>query len=198
MTGPLPIKNIAVYCASSSQVRQVYYDEAYCLGRLLAREGIGVVYGDGGIGLMGALARGVLSEKGEITGVIPRFMVDEGWNNPSSTRTIVVETMHERKARIAEMADGMVALPGGIGTFEELLECLTWKQLGLHTKPVVILNTEGYYDHLLLAIDRMAEERFIRPVHKEMYTVVSRAADVIPALLNAAPWDKATRRDAAI
>ena len=195
---PFLMKNIAVYCASSSQVRQVYYDEAYRLGQLFAREHIGVVYGDGGIGLMGALARGVLSEKGEITGVIPQFMVDEGWNNPASTRTIVVQTMHERKARIAEMADGMVALPGGIGTFEELLECLTWKQLGLHTKPVVILNTEGYYDHLLMAIDRMVEEKFMRPVHREMYSVVRRVEDVLPALLNTKPWDKATRRDAAI
>ncbi|MBP5476522.1 MAG: TIGR00730 family Rossman fold protein [Paludibacteraceae bacterium] len=192
------MKNIAVYCASSSQVRQVYYDEAYRLGRLLAAEHIGVVYGDGGIGLMGRLASGVLDGNGKITGVIPQFMVDEGWNNTDSTRTIVVNTMHERKAKIARLSDGMVALPGGMGTFEELLECLTWKQLGLHAKPVVILNTEGYYDFLLAAIDRMVEEKFIRPVHREMYTVVRHAEDVIPALRNAKPWDKATRRDAAV
>lgn len=192
------MKNVAVYCASSSQVKQVYFDEAYRLGQLLAQEQIGVVYGDGGIGLMGALAKGVLAEKGEITGVIPQFMVDEGWNNPASTRTIVVQTMHERKAKIADLADAMVALPGGIGTFEELLECLTWKQLGLHTKPVVILNTCGYYDSLLAAIDRMVAEHFIRPVHKEMFAVVNTAEEVIPALLNAKPWDKSTRRDAAI
>ena len=192
------MKNVAVYCASSSQVKQVYFDEAYRLGQLLAQEQIGVVYGDGGIGLMGALAKGVLAEKGEITGVIPQFMVDEGWNNPASTRTIVVQTMHERKAKIADLADAMVALPGGIGTFEELLECLTWKQLGLHTKPVVILNTCGYYDSLLAAIDRMVAEHFIRPVHKEMFAVVNTAEEVIPALLNAKPWDKSTRRDAAL
>lgn len=192
------MKNVAVYCASSSQVKQVYFDEAYRLGQMLAKEQIGVVYGDGGIGLMGALAKGVLAEKGEITGVIPQFMVDEGWNNPASTRTIIVQTMHERKAKIADLADAMVALPGGIGTFEELLECLTWKQLGLHTKPVVILNTCGYYDTLLAAIDRMVAEHFIRPVHKEMFAVVNTAEEVIPALLNAKPWDKSTRRDAAI
>ena len=168
------------------------------MGQLLAKEQVGVVYGDGGIGLMGALAKGVLAEKGEITGVIPQFMVDEEWNNPASTRTIVVQTMHERKAKIADLADAMVALPGGIGTFEELLECLTWKQLGLHTKPVVILNTCGYYDTLLAAIDRMVAEHFIRPVHKEMFAVVNTAEEVIPALLNAKPWDKSTRRDAAI
>ena len=192
------MKNVAVYCASSSQVKQVYFDEAYRLGQLFAKEQIGVVYGDGGIGLMGALAKGVLAEKGEITGIIPQFMVDEGWNNPASTRTIIVQTMHERKAKIADLADAMVALPGGIGTFEELLECLTWKQLGLHTKPVVILNTCGYYDPLLAAIDRMVAEHFIRPVHKEMFAVVNTAEEVIPALLNAKPWDKSTRRDAAI
>lgn len=192
------MKNVAVYCASSSQVKQVYFDEAYRLGQMLAKEQIGVVYGDGGIGLMGALAKGVLAEKGEITGVIPQFMVDEGWNNPASTRTIIVQTMHERKAKIADLADAMVALPGGIGTFEELLECLTWKQLGLHTKPVVILNTCGYYDTLLAAIDRMVAEHFIRRVHKEMFAVVNTAEEVIPALLNAKPWDKSTRRDAAI
>lgn len=192
------MKNVAVYCASSSQVKQVYFDEAYRLGQMLAKEQIGVVYGDGGIGLMGALAKGVLAEKGEITGVIPQFMVDEGWNNPASTRTIIVQTMHERKAKIADLAEAMVALPGGIGTFEELLECLTWKQLGLHTKPVVILNTCGYYDTLLAAIDRMVAEHFIRPVHKEMFAVVNTAEEVIPALLNAKPWDKSTRRDAAI
>lgn len=194
----MQMKNIAVYCASSSQVRQVYHDEAYRLGRLFASEHIGVVYGDGGIGLMGALARGVLDGGGEITGVIPQFMVDEGWNNTDSTRTFVVETMHERKAKIARLADGMVALPGGIGTFEELLECLTWKQLGLHTKPVVILNTEGYYDSLLTAIDKMVEERFIRPVYREMYSVVRHADEVIPALRNAGTWDRTIRKDAAI
>lgn len=192
------MKNVAVYCASSSQVKQIFFDEAYRLGQMLAKEQIGVVYGDGGIGLMGALAKGVLAEKGEITGVIPQFMVDEEWNNPASTRTIVVQTMHERKAKIADLAEAMVALPGGIGTFEELLECLTWKQLGLHTKPVVILNTCGYYDPLLAAIDRMVAEHFIRPVHKEMFAVVNTAEEVIPALLNAIPWDKSTRRDAAI
>jgi len=194
----MQLKNVAVYCASSSQVRQIYHDEAYRLGGMFASEHIGVVYGDGGIGLMGTLARGVLDGGGEITGVIPQFMVDEGWNNTGSTRTIVVETMHERKAKIETLGDGMVALPGGIGTFEELLECLTWKQLGLHTKPVVILNTEGFYDSLLTAIDKMVEERFMRPVYQEMYTVVRHADEVIPALRNAGTWDRTIRKDAAI
>jgi len=192
------IASVAVYCASSSQVRGSFFAEAYRLGRLLGESGIRLVYGDGGIGLMGELTRGVLEAGGEAVGVIPRFMVEEGWNNPRSTRTCVVETMHERKALIEKMADGMVALPGGIGTFEELLECLTWKQLGLHTKPVVILNTDGYYDFLLRCLDRMVEERMIRDLHRGMYAVVQKADEVIPALRTMPDWDASVRREAAV
>lgn len=192
------IRSIAVYCASSNQSKPIYYAEAFRLGQLAARESIRVVYGDGGIGLMGELAKGVLSEGGEIMGVIPEFMVAEGWNNPDSTQTIQVKTMHERKALIESLVDGMVALPGGIGTFEELLECLTWKQLGLHTKPVVILNVEGYYDNLLRCLEQMIDENLMRDIHRDMFTVVNRADDVIPALRNAKPWDKSIRREAAI
>ena len=137
------ISSVAIYCSSSNKVRQSYIDAARRLGELFAQAGICMIYGDGGIGLMAAAADGALSAGGEVLGVIPQFMVDAGWNNPRSTRTIVTQTMHERKATICQNADAMVALPGGIGTFEELLECLTWKQLGLHTCPVVILNTDG-------------------------------------------------------
>ncbi len=191
------IHSVAVYCASSSQMRQVYFDAAYRLGSLLAAHSIEVVYGDGSLGLMGALADGVLSAGGKITGVIPQFMVDEGWNNPRSTHTHVVKNMHERKAMIERLSDAMVALPGGIGTCEELLECLTWKQLGLHNKPVVILNQEGYYDALLSAIDRMVTERFLHPDYKQLYSVVGTADEVLPALLKAKPWTIRTRKDAA-
>ena len=192
------IHSIAVYCASSNQSKPVYYSEAYRLGQLAAQESIRVIYGDGVIGLMGELAKGVLSQGGEIVGVIPEFMVAEGWNNPSSTHTIQVKTMHERKAMIESLADGMVALPGGIGTFEELLECLTWKQLGLHTKPVVILNVDGYYDNLLRCLDQMIEENLMRGIHRDMFTVVTHAEEVIPALRDAKPWDKSIRKEAAI
>ena len=192
------IRTIAVYCASSSQVRDSFFREAYRLGEILASEEVELVYGDGGIGLMGELAKGVLSKGGKVTGVIPQFMVDEGWNNPDSTRTYVVETMHERKAMIERLSDGMVAMPGGIGTFEELLECLTWKQLGLHVKPVVILNVDGYYDGLLRCIDTMVAERMIRDVHRNMYKVVNHAEEVLPALRSMPDWDTTIRREAAI
>lgn len=192
------VKTIAVYCASSNKVRASFLSAAERLGELIAAEGQRLVYGDGGIGLMAAVARGALKAGGEVVGVIPQFMVDQGWNNPESTKTIVTQTMHERKAKIVEISDAMVALPGGIGTFEELLECLTWKQLGLHHNPVVILNTEGYYDKLLECIDLMVDEQMMRPIHKEMFVVVSEPEQVLPAIMNAPEWDPSTRRLAAI
>ena len=192
------VRSIAVYCASSNKLRPSFVEAAERLGELIAAEGMRLVYGDGGIGLMAAVARGALNNGGEVIGVIPQFMVDQGWNNPNSTQTIITQTMHERKATICDISDAMVALPGGIGTFEELLECLTWKQLGLHQNPVVILNTDGYYDHLLACIDLMVEEQMMRPIHKEMFVVVSQPEEVIPAILNATEWDPNTRRLAAI
>ena len=192
------IKSIAVYCASSNKVRASFVEAAETLGAIFASHGIRLIYGDGGIGLMAAVAKGVLDAGGEAIGVIPRFMVEQGWNNPRSTETIVTETMHERKATICNISDAMVALPGGIGTFEELLECLTWKQLGLHNNPVVILNTDGYYDRLLSCIDLMVEEQMMRPIHKDMYVVVSTPEEVLPAILGGPEWDPSTRRLAAI
>ena len=192
------IKSIAVYCASSNKVRASFVEAAETLGTIFASHGIRLIDGDGGIGLMAAVAKGVLDAGGEAVGVIPRFMVEQGWNNPRSTETIVTETMHERKALICDISDAMVALPGGIGTFEELLECLTWKQLGLHSNPVVILNTDGYYDRLLACIDLMVEEQMMRPIHKDMYVVVSTPEEVLPAILGGPQWDPSTRRLAAI
>lgn len=194
----MQLHSVAIYCASSNKIRPSYIDAAERLGAEFAKHGLRLIYGDGGIGLMAAAARGALSEGGEVIGVIPQFMVDQGWNNPNSTQTIITQTMHERKATICDMADAMVALPGGIGTFEELLECLTWKQLGLHNCPVVILNTDGYYDRLLSCIEYMIEEQMMRPIHRDMFTVVSQPEDVIQAILSSPKWDSNTRRLAAI
>ena len=192
------VHSIAIYCSSSNKVRESYMQAAERLGELFAKANIQLIYGDGGIGLMAAAAQGALDAGGKVLGVIPQFMVDAGWNNPHSTKTIVTETMHERKATICQHADAMVALPGGIGTFEELLECLTWKQLGLHTCPVVILNTDGYYDRLLSCIDYMIEEQMMRPIHREMFIVVSTPEEVLPSIMSAPQWDPSTRRLAAI
>lgn len=192
------LSSVAVYCSSSNKVRSSYMEAAELLGGMLAKAGIRLVYGDGGIGLMAAVAKGALDAGGEVLGVIPQFMVDQGWNNPRSTRTIVTETMHERKATICREVDAMVALPGGIGTFEELLECLTWKQLGLHSCPVVILNTDGYFDRLLACIDYMIDEQMMRPIHRRMFVVVNSPEEVLPALEAAEEWDTNTRRLASI
>ena len=192
------LHSVAVYCSSSNQLRPSFYKDAFRLGELLAEAQMQLIYGDGGIGLMREVASGALSRGGEVVGVIPQFMVNEGWNNPESTRTIIVQTMHARKASIAYMADAMVALPGGIGTLEELSECITWKQLGLHVKPIVILNTDGFYDPLLRFFDHLVNERMMRDIHRSMFTVVSTPEEVIPALLNAPVWDKNIRREAAI
>ena len=186
--------SVAVYCSSSNKVRTSYMDAAEQLGRILAEAGIRLVYGDGGIGLMAAVAKGALDAGGEVLGVIPQFMVDQGWNNPRSSQTIITQTMHERKSTICEVSDAMVALPGGIGTFEELLECLTWKQLGLHSCPVVILNTDGYFDRLIDCLDYMVEEQMMRPIHRKMFSVVSTPEEVLPALISAEECDPNTRR----
>ena len=190
--------SVAVYCSSSNKVRTSYMDAAEQLGRILAEADIRLVYGDGGIGLMAAVAKGALDAGGEVLGVIPQFMVDQGWNNPRSSQTIITQTMHERKATICEVSDAMVALPGGIGTFEELLECLTWKQLGLHSCPVVILNTDGYFNRLIDCLDYMVEEQMMRPIHRKMFSVVNTPEEVLPALLPAEEWDPNTRRLASI
>lgn len=184
---------VSVYCASSSQIAETYKREAYKLGKLLAQEGVACNYGGGSVGLMGELAQAMIDSGGAITGVIPQFMVDQGWNNPM-VDTVVVGTMHERKRRMVEDADAAVALPGGLGTFEELLEVITWKQLGLFLKPIILLNVGGYYAPLLSMLEKSVEERFMRREHLDLITVVSTAADVLPAIRRSPEWS----RDAAL
>ena len=142
------IKRVAVYAASSSQVSCEYIDAAAELGRTLAAEGIEIVYGAGKVGLMGALADAALDAGGKVTGVIPQFMVDNGWCREKLTNLIVTPDMHTRKEKIVSLADATIALPGGVGTLEELMEIITWKQLGLYANPIVILNTRGYFNPL--------------------------------------------------
>lgn len=193
------ISSLAVYAASSSQVNPVYFDCARRLGQILAKQGIRLIYGAGNMGLMGAVANAVLENGGCVTGVIPAFMVEQHWEHRGCSQLIITRDMHERKATIAEQSDAMLALPGGIGTFEELLEILTWKQLGLHTKPVVILNINGYYDNLLRCFDQMVEEHFMREIHnKLMYCVVTSPEEVPDALANAPSWDASIRKAAQI
>lgn len=192
------IHSLAVYAASSTQLSERYFAAARRMGEILAAEHIRLVYGAGCIGLMGEIADSVLRCGGEVTGVIPQFMVEQNWHHTGCTDLIITQTMHERKATIAELSDAMLALPGGIGTFEELLEILTWKQLGLHTKPVVLLNTDGYYDNLLRCMQQMVDENFMRDMHRQMYQVVSTPEEVLPAIINSPVWDKSVRKHAKI
>ena len=190
------ITTLTVYAASSMQVNPDYFAAAKRMGEILAENDIRLVYGAGKVGLMGAIADATLAGGGKVTGVIPQFMVEQGWCHEGLQELIVTQSMHERKATICEMADAMLALPGGIGTYEELLECLTWKQLGLHTKPVVILNTNGYYDGLLRCLDRMIDERFMRDLYMDMFRVAATPEEVLPAIAACPPWDTSIRKQA--
>lgn len=192
------IKKVAIYCASSTKIRPVYFDAAACLGHIFAREGVQMVYGAGNMGLMGTMADALVADGGKMTGVIPQFMVDQDWHHKGCTELVVTKDMADRKTTIWQISDALVALPGGIGTLDELSEILVLKQLGIHTKPIVILNTDGYYDLLLKALDRMVEEHFLLPLHQGMYTVVSTPEEVLPAIYAQERWSKDSRKHAKI
>lgn len=185
------IKRVAVYAASSSQVAQEYTAAAAALGKVLAAEGIEVVYGAGKVGLMGALADAALNAGGKVTGVIPEFMVDNGWCRDGLTNLIVTPDMHARKEKIVSLADATIALPGGVGTLEELLEIITWKQLGLYSKPIVILNTRGYFDPLAAMLERAVSERFMRRIHRSLWSVAGTPQQAVELVKSTPQWDTA-------
>jgi uncharacterized protein (TIGR00730 family) len=161
-------KRICVFCGSSRGSRPSYVEVAQRLGTALARRGTGLVYGGGRVGLMGALADAALAEGGEVIGIIPEPLLAWEVAHAGLTDLQVVGSMHERKARMADLADAFVALPGGFGTLEEFCEVLTWSQLGLHAKPCGLVNVEGYYDPLLALLDHAVVERFVRPEHRAL------------------------------
>jgi uncharacterized protein (TIGR00730 family) len=175
---------ICVFAASSSRVNDEFYKAASSLGELLAREGMEVVFGGGGIGLMGKLADAIKENNGRITGVIPSFMEEEGWGHKGIDGMVITEDMGERKRRLFAMSDAVVALPGGVGTLEELTEAITLKQLGLFDGPVIILNTLGFYDSLFDFFDKMVENNFLRKEHKGIWEIVNTPEEVITALKN--------------
>lgn len=173
------MKRICVFCGSSPGARPAYAEAARELGRLLAATGIDLVYGGASVGLMGILARTVLDGGGRVTGVIPRMLEEKEIALTRLSDLRVVESMHERKALMAELSDGFIALPGGIGTIEEFVEVLTWLQLGIHGKPCGLLNSDGYYDRLLDFFDHMAAEGFIRPECREAVLVDRDPAELL-------------------
>ena len=176
------MKRVCVFCGSSPGGDPVYLEAARRLGRTLARRGLGLVYGGGSVGLMGAVADAVLAEGGEVVGVIPRALQLRELAHGGLTTLHVVGSMHERKARMAALSDAFVALPGGIGTVEELVEVFTWTQLGLHDKPCAILNVNGYYDQLIGFLDHAVAERFLRREHRDLLVVADRPSELVELL----------------
>lgn len=191
------IKRVCVYCASSSKAAAIYKSEAYRLGEILAKEGIACNYGGGSIGLMGELARSMIKNGGEITGIIPKFMVDKGWGNPN-VKQIEVETMHERKERMVSDVDAAIALPGGCGTLEELMEVITWKQLSLFNKPIIILNINHYFDPLLELLQKAINEDFMREEHLKMWNCIDSVENILYTIQNAHQWENDAINIAAI
>ena len=192
------IKNVCVYSASSTKIAPVYFAVAEELGHLLASRGINLINGAGSIGLMAATSNAALASGGTVTGVIPRFMIEQGWHHTGLTRLVETETMHERKHLMAEMSDGIIALPGGCGTLEELLEIITWKQLGLYLKPIVVLNIDGYFNPLLEMLQKAIDENFMRPEHGNIWVVANTPEEAVQLLYNTPVWSKEIRKFAAI
>ncbi len=174
--------NVCVFAASSANIESRYLADAHELGTLLARGGWRCVNGGGAVGLMGAVTDGTLDAGGEVTGVIPKFMVDNGWCYDRLQDVIVTVDMHQRKQMMSDMADAVIALPGGVGTLEELLETLTWRQLGLVKVPVIILNTLGYYDALLSMLSHAIDEGFMKTSHSQLWQVAATPAEAVRLL----------------
>lgn len=192
------IHSVCVYSASSTKIDEAYFEAARQLGHLLAGQRIRLVNGAGSIGLMRSVADAVLDSGGEVTGVIPRFMVEQGWQHTGLTQLVEVETMHERKQLMADLSDAVIALPGGCGTLEELLEIITWKQLGLYLNPIVVLNTNGFFDPLLAMLERAIDENFMRRQHGDIWHVAQTPEEAVELIHTVPAWDASVRKFAAI
>ena len=177
------MKSIAVYCGANPGASPIYADAARALGRALVGHNVALVYGGGHVGLMGIIADEVLRLGGEVTGVIPQQLVDRELAHPGLTRLFVVKDMHESKAMMAQLSEGFIAMPGGMGTLEELFEMLTWSQLGIHAKPVGVFNVDGFYDQLVGFMDHVAQEGFIRPQHAGLMMVEADPEALVKRLM---------------
>lgn len=191
-------KSICVYCASSGVCNPRYHDAARRLGALLAENGYSIIYGGGAAGSMGALADGAVAAGGKVTGVLPKFMVELEWGHPELTELRIVEDMRIRKHMMLSESSGLVALPGGSGTLEELFEAITLKRLGLYTHPIILLNTLNYFAPLLSLLEHAVAERFMDRRHLQMWQVVASPEDVPDALEHAPQWSAAAREFAAV
>jgi len=192
------MNSVCVYCASSTQIDEKYFRAAEELGRLIAQKGLRLITGAGNQGLMNAVEEGSLAAGGKVTGIIPTFMMEEGWHHTGLTELIETRTIHERKEMMAKLSDGVIALPGGCGTLEELLEIITWKQLGLYLNPIIILNIDGYYDHLLAQLRQAIDENFMRAIHGDIWKVATTPDEAIDLLFTTPAWNGRMRGYAAI
>jgi len=182
------ITSVTIFCSSSRKSPEIYSLAARKLADILIDNHIRVIYGGGAVGLMGCIADRFVERRGDIRGVIPEFMVKVEWAHKQIKDMVIVQDMHERKKKLVEGTDAVIALPGGTGTLEELMEVLALKRLGKFLKPVILLNTNSFYDPLITFFNSMVDNRFIRPVHLEAYRVVSKPADVMDAILSSPDW----------
>lgn len=191
------MKRICVYCASSPKAADIYKQSASAIGAVLVENGYEVIYGGGSIGLMGALADSVLAQNGKITGIIPHFMQELEWGHPG-VEMIEVKNMHERKNLMLEMSDGVIALAGGCGTFEEIIEAITWKRLGLYNGPAVFLNTNSYYDPIIEQLNKAVDENFMNPEHRDLWSVINEPSEVQGVFKNYLPMKNPLSKAAVI
>ncbi len=180
---------VVVYCASSSEIDKIYFEEAERLGELIAENNITCITGAGKQGLMGKLNDTILNYGGIVKGIIPEFMVDAGWCHDNLSETIITKTIHERKEKMAHLSDAAIALPGGIGTLEELAEIITWTQLGLFKNPIILLNTNNYYEPLLKFFNNMIGQKFMNSAYSKLLQVASSPEEVIDMLRNNSDWN---------
>ena len=184
------IKKVCVYCASSDKIDNKYFEATQKLARVLVKNNITVVYGGGARGLMGTLADTVLEEKGRIIGIMPRFMKEVEFHHKDVNEFIFTADMHERKKQFMVGVDALITLPGGCGTFEELMEAITLKRLGIFTKPILILNLDGYYDPLLEMLENAIKNNFMREEHRDIWTVFDTPEKILEAIQISKPWSK--------
>lgn len=193
-----PIKRVAVFCASSPGIDDVYFDMAERLAKEFAENKIAINFGGGSVGLMGRMADVILENNGEITGYIPVFMKDMHWAHPNVKDMIPVRDMNERKYKIIKNVDAVITLPGGVGTMDELMEVITLKQLGQFTKPIIILNTNNFYEPLFSLLNKMIIEKFMRDIHEDIWAIVNEPEEVINAIHQSPPWDADALKFAAV
>lgn len=178
------MKSITVFCGSSFGSDEIYKEQAALLGQTLAKQNIQLIYGGANVGLMGAVADGTLNDGGKVVGVLPRFLQSKEIAHNQLTELILVETMHERKTRMNDLCDGVMVLPGGYGTLEEFFEMITWAQLGLHQKPIGLLNIDGFYDDLIKLVQTMVDKGFLKQINRDMLLISDSIDELLEMMRN--------------